>query len=52
MNLKRINLLKKIIIFLVITLNFQHFAKSQTLTSSQREVPNNFNAFSQFQQEE
>ena len=52
MNLKRINLLKIISIFLVIVFNFQHFARSQTLPSAQMQVPNNFNAFSQFQKEE
>ena len=52
MNLKRINLLKIISIFLVIVFNFQHFARSQNLPSAQMQVPNNFNAFSQFQKEE
>ena len=51
MNLKRINLLKVIIIFLLITLNFQHFAKSQNLTSSQSSSKQ-LQSFSQFQKEE
>ena len=52
MNLKRINLLKIIIIFLVIALNFQHFARSQNFLVHNLQVPNNYNAFSQFQKEE
>ena len=48
MNLKRINLLKVISIFLVIVLNFQHFARSQTLPSSQMQFQI-IQCFSQFQ---
>ena len=51
MNLKIENFLKVIVVFLFITLNFQHFAKSQNFASSQGAVPNNFSNFSQFQQE-
>ena len=52
MNLKKINLLKAIIISLVILINFENFAISQNLSNSNLQLPNNYNAFSQFQTEE
>ena len=51
MNLKIINLLKVIVVSLVITLNFQHFAKSQNFLVQTCSSKQFFN-FSQFQTEE